>query len=251
MYLTKEYVAQPSAQLLRVLNVTAHEELHDGQRLLVDGDAQSFERIAVRVVPQQLEQPAASLVDRRNDVGRCGVVRKWRADDRKIEPTAESSAVRVDEARRGAREGDGLRPARRHRGALGAAAAGGGGYRQWQRSGRTPILFVENLALADELLNASAAVAAGDVIRAHARASVASSVWKLVSSRSSASGVYTRMRADAESCCSNGGDPSTTRRSGTGGCSTRGKRSRSASARASLVPSKKRAQSRTSRSESG
>ena len=67
---------------MRVLDVAAYEELHDGQRLLVDRDAQSFEWIAVGVMPQQLEQPAASLVDGRGDVGRCIVIRQWRTDDR-------------------------------------------------------------------------------------------------------------------------------------------------------------------------
>ena len=48
------HVAQPSEQLVGVLDVAAHEELHDGQRLLVDRDAQSFEWIAVGMMPQQL-----------------------------------------------------------------------------------------------------------------------------------------------------------------------------------------------------
>ena len=75
------HVTKPSEQLVRVLDVAAHEEPHDGQRLLVDRDAQSFERVAVGVVSQQLEQPAASLVDGRSDVSRCVVIRKRHADD--------------------------------------------------------------------------------------------------------------------------------------------------------------------------
>ena len=67
---------------MRVLDVAADEELDDGQRLLVDRDAQSFEWVAVGVVPQQLEQPAASLVDGRGDVRRRVVVRQRRTGDR-------------------------------------------------------------------------------------------------------------------------------------------------------------------------
>ena len=74
--------ARTSEQLVWVLDVAADEELDDEQRLLVDRDANSFERVAVGVMPQQLEQPAASLVDRRRDVRRCVVVRQRRTDDR-------------------------------------------------------------------------------------------------------------------------------------------------------------------------
>ena len=45
-------------------------------------------------------------------------------------------------------------PAGRRRGALGAASAGDDGRWRRQRSARAPILLIENLTLADELLNA-------------------------------------------------------------------------------------------------
>ena len=97
----------------------------------------------------------------------------------------------------------------------------------------------------------SAAVSAGEATRAQARAIVASSVWKLLSSVAGVFGRYARNSPIVRSCCSKGGAPLSTVESVDSGRRTRANRSRSTSARASLLPSKKRPRSRTSRSESG